>query len=374
MKKLSFAIIGCGRISYKHIDAIIENNDLARLIATCDIVIDKAHARSKEYLEKLQKKITDKDCDLTTPLVCDDYKYILANKDIDIVSICTESGKHAEIAIEALKSGKHVLVEKPMALSTKDADEMIYLAKSKNLKLGVCHQNRFNPPIQELRQAIDEGRFGKIFAVTARILWNRNKEYYTQASWRGTFDQDGGCLMNQCIHNIDLLQWMVGQPIKEINGLVNNYTHPYIQAEDYGSIQLEFIDGTIGNIEGTVVTYPQNLEETLTVLGEKGTVVIGGKAVNEILVWNFEDRKDDLNNVLQSFDNKIENIYGNGHIPLYTDFMNSIKEDTEPLINGKEGKIAMSIILHSYLSSKYKKRVKFDINNIMLTKQGVKEI
>jgi hypothetical protein len=175
-----------------------------------------------------------------------------------------------------------VIVEKPMALSTSDAEKMIETARKNNVKLCISHQNRFNPTIRRLRRAVEEGRFGRIIAGNARILWNRGYDYYHQAPWRGTYDQDGGCLMNQCIHDIDLLQWMLGGEAEWVHGAVGNYIHSFIEAEDYGSIQIRFKNGAIGSVEGTVCVYPRNLEETLTIIGEKGVVSLGGLAVNKI--------------------------------------------------------------------------------------------
>lgn len=273
---LNFAIIGCGRISYKHVEAIANNHSEARLIAVCDTIEERAKKKAEEYVEKMASQ----GILVEMPKIYTHYEELLKDSAVDIVTIATESGKHARVSIDAMNAGKHVIVEKPMAMSIEDADRMIEASERNNVKLCVCHQNRFNPAVQKLRQAVEEGRFGRIFAGNARVLWNRNEDYYMQAPWRGTREQDGGCLMNQCIHNIDLLQWMLGGEVEQVNAMLGNFTHPYIEMEDYGSIQIRFKNGVIGNVEGTVCVYPQDLEETLTILGEKGTVVIGGKAVN----------------------------------------------------------------------------------------------
>ena len=195
MKKLNFLLIGCGRISKNHVAAAAENAGLMELVAVCDLIEERAEEKAASLQEKTGKR----------PAVYTDYKKALEELEIDCCSIATESGYHAEIALDCLRRGKHVLVEKPMALSTHDAQLMIQEANSRGLKLGVCHQNRFNAPIQELHRAIEDNRFGKLVNGTARILWNRSMPYYEQAPWRGTWEQDGGTLMNQCIHNIDLL-------------------------------------------------------------------------------------------------------------------------------------------------------------------------
>ena len=356
MKKLKFALIGCGRISANHIKALIDNYQDAELIALCDIIKDKSELKADEYI----LKASEKNFSVKRPKIFTDYKKMLQEEDIDACSICTESGYHAEIALNCLTQKKHILVEKLMAMSIPDADRMIREAEENNVKLSVCYQNRFNPTIQKLRQAIEEGRFGKIIAVTARILWNRNKNYYDQAKWRGTWKLDGGCLMNQCSHSIDLLQWMTGDEIETVFGQTGNYLHPYNETEDYGSIIVRFKNKVIGNIEGTVCVYPKNLEETLTIIGEKGTAVIGGLALNKIIVWNFKDNKDSLEEVQKKFNSEIPNVYGRGHTPLYKNFIGAIRNNTNPLINGNEGKKSLSIILMAYKSQKYSRIINYN--------------
>ena len=382
MNKLRIALIGCGRISYKHIEALVENSDEIKLIAVSDIFSEKAVARANQYSKGIYDKAEWPDgCEdnayvpgaTIPPVVYKDYKELLDQEEIDAVSICTESGYHAEIAIYCMKKGKHVIVEKPMALSVEDADLMIRIAEERHVKLCVSHQNRFNPPIQKLRQAIETERFGKIIGGTARILWNRNQGYYSQAPWRGTYEFDGGCLMNQCIHNIDLLQWMLGGNVESVNGVVRNCMHDYIEAEDYGSVQVEFSGGIIGNIEGTVCVFPENLEETLTIFGEKGTVAIGGLAVNKIEVWRFCDGLENEADVVKSCSNEIDTVYGNGHAVLYKDFIDSVRNDRKPYIDGSDGKIAMQIILAAYKSSREKRRVNWsECGSLKSTDGGVK--
>lgn len=358
MSKLKFALIGCGRISDNHIKALIDNSNNTELVSVCDLIKNKAEQRANEYVNQAKEN----NISLKKPKIFTDYKKMLQEEDIDACSICTESGYHAKIALNCLTQKKHVLVEKPMAMSLLDADSIIREAEENNVKLSVCYQNRFNPTIQKLRQAIEEGGFGKIIAITARILWNRNKDYYNQAKWRGTWKLDGGCLMNQCTHNIDLFQWMTGDEIETVFGQTGNYLHPYNETEDYGSIIVRFKSKAIGNIEGTVCVYPKNLEETLTIIGEKGTAVIGGLALNKIKVWNFEDQKESLEEVQQKYNSEIPNVYGKGHTPLYNNFIDAIQNNNSPLIDGSEGKKSLSIVLMAYKSQKFTKPITYKKN------------
>ncbi|MEG2199517.1 MAG: Gfo/Idh/MocA family oxidoreductase [Anaerovorax sp.] len=350
MNKVKFAIIGCGRIAKNHVKAAIDNAESMQLVAVCDIIKENAIEKATQYAEGHRAQ----------PSVYVDYKEMLEKEEIDAVTICTESGYHPEIAIYSMNQGKHVITEKPMALSVEDADAMIHAGQANRVKLCVSHQNRFNPPIQKLREAVEKGRFGRLIAGNARILWNRNQGYYSQAPWRGTYQLDGGCLMNQCIHNIDLLQWMLGGDIDWVNGAVGNFMHDYIAAEDYGSIQLGLKEGIIGNVEGTVCVYPTNLEETLTIMGEKGIVAIGGVAVNKIETWRFADGLDTEEEVMTLCNGEVESVYGNGHTPLYRDFIDAIENDRKPYIDGKDGKIAMQIILAAYKSSMEGRRISWE--------------
>ncbi|MCG8539352.1 MAG: Gfo/Idh/MocA family oxidoreductase [Clostridia bacterium] len=355
MSKLKFAILGCGRISSKHVEALVNNFPEAELVAACDIMEERAKKCVDQYISLINEKSQHANDGVAISLDVErralrdvnyyiDYEEMIRKEDIDIVAIATESGYHAKHSIDCLNANKHVLVEKPMALSSIDADKMIKLAKKKGLKLGVCHQNRFNPPIQKLRKAIEEGRFGKIVNGTARILWNRNNDYYKQAPWRGTKALDGGTLMNQCIHNIDLLQWMMDSEVERVYSERGTFLRN-IEMEDFGAILIRFKNGAIGIVEGSACVYPKNLEETLSIFGEKGTVVIGGLAVNEVKTWMFEEQKD----YDEEHDNiDINNVYGEGHIQLYKDFINAINNNTEPLINGEEGRKAMEIVLSAY--------------------------
>lgn len=361
MKKLNFAIIGCGRISKKHVEGIANNYKEANLVAVCDIMPDKMECTIDKYIEVLNNK--NMDIYKSSIKKYTDYNEMIKKEDIDVVTIATESGYHAKHVIDCLDLGVHIIVEKPIALSIQDADNMINKAREKGLKLAVCHQNRFNKPIQMLRQAVENNRFGKVVNGTARILWNRNMNYYEQAPWRGTWEFDGGTLMNQCIHNIDLLQWMMGGEIESVYAQIGRFLRD-IEAEDFGAIIIRFKSGAIGIIEGSACVYPKNLEETLSIFGEKGTSVIGGLAVNKIQTWRFEDDLDSEEGIIKNQEDDPDSVYGFGHTPLFKDFIDSIKEDRQPLINGEEGKKAVNIILAAYKSSKEKNVIDFPVKNI----------
>ena len=346
MEKLRLALIGAGRIANrKHMEALLENSDMIELVGVCDLIEDKAMAFSKKYADRFGSK----------PEISTSADDFFKRDDIDAVAIATSSGTHYDLAMRALESGKHVLVEKPMALSTKHMDRMIDLSRRKNLKLAVSFQNRFNPPIIELRKKVDDGSFGRIFYGVASIRWNRNEDYYKQADWRGKWRSDGGVLMNQSTHNIDLLQWMLGGNVEEVVGFVENFNHPYIEAEDFGSAIVKFKNGAVGIIEGTSVVYPKNLEETLSLFGERGTVKIGGLAVNRIEVWRFEN--EDSHPMMNLPDP--DTVYGYGHVPLYRDFYESIDTGRDPAISGEEGRKAVDIVLAIYKSHLEKRAVKF---------------
>ena len=323
----------------------MKNSDIFELVSVCDLVEDKALHLSKLYYERAGKK----------PEITTSASQLFKRKDIDAVAIATSSDAHYPLTIEALESGKHVLLEKPMALSTKHMDEMIELSRRKNLKLAVSFQNRFNPPVQELRKKIESRDFGRIFYGVASIRWNRNEDYYKQAEWRGKWRSDGGVLMNQSTHNIDLLQWMLGGDVKEVYGHLENFSHPYIEAEDFGAAVIKFRNGAVGILEGTSVIYPKNLEETLSIFGEKGTVKLGGLAVNRIEVWRFEN--EDSHPFMKLPDP--DTVYGFGHIPLYRDFYESIDQGRDPAVPGEEGRKAVDIVLAIYKSHLTGKPVKF---------------
>lgn len=347
---LNYALIGCGRISPNHISAAINNN--LNIVALCDIDIQKTENLVNTF-------------DLGSNVICyDNYENMLKNEKIDLIAIATESGNHATIAINCIKAGINLIIEKPIALSLNDADEIIDLSKKHNVIVSSCHQNRFNKSIQKIREAIDENRFGKLLHGTAHIRWNRGKDYYSQALWRGTWEQDGGALMNQCIHNIDLLRWMFGNEIEEVFAYTDNLRHPYIEAEDLGMALIKFKNGAYGIIEGTTNIFPKNLEETLYIFGEKGTVKAGGKSVNIIEEWIFNDNLDDAKEIKETYKENPPTVYGFGHTPLYENVVDSILNHKDPYISATDGRNALELVLAIYLSAKTNKPIRLPLKNI----------
>jgi len=345
---LKYAIIGCGRISPNHIAAAVENK--LDIVALCDIKESKMDDLAEKFkLSQNIRKYTD-------------YKEMLKNENPEIVAICTESGKHGQIALDCLDEGANLIIEKPIALSLEEADAIINKAKEKKLKVSACHQNRFNKSVQKIREAVEANRFGKLLHGTAHIRWNRDDNYYKQASWRGTWEQDGGALMNQCIHNIDLLRWMMGDEITEIVGMTDNMIHKEVEAEDLGLALIKFKNGSYGVIEGTTNIYPQNLEETLYIFGEKGTVKAGGKSVNLIEEWQFGDNLDDPEEVKEKYHENPPNVYGFGHNPLYADVIDAIKNNRDPYVTAKDGRNALELVLAIYKSSAEGKSIKFPLD------------
>ncbi len=341
-KPLRFAVIGCGRIAPNHGQAIAGLPE-ATLVAAADIVKERAEEFTSRFGGESYRS----------------YKEMLERTDVDAVCICTPSGLHAEQGIAAAQAGKHVLVEKPMALSLREADALIKACRENGVTLGVVHQNRFNPAIVRLRKALESGRFGQLNMGTAVLRWHRDENYYTQAPWRGTWAMDGGCLMNQTIHCIDLLQWMMG-PVESVFAQTATRVRK-IEAEDNAAAVLRFRNGALGLIESSVTIYPKNLEETLNLFGTTGTAVIGGVAVNRIEAWRFGDGTDTEDQVLGEQKADPASVYGFGHTPLIADFIEAVGSRREPAVSGVEGRKALEIILSIYRSSRTGQPVLFPL-------------
>lgn len=351
---MKYALIGCGRIAVNHLIAVYNNK--LDIVAVCDILPEKMDQilakRGWENREDI-KRYTD-------------YKEMLIAEKPELVSIATESGIHAEIALFCIENGVNVIIEKPMAMNMADAEKIIALAKEKGIKVAACHQNRFNIAVQKMRGALEAGRFGRLSHGSIHVRWNRNKGYYDQAKWRGTWAQDGGALMNQCIHGIDLLRWMMGEDIVEVYGQTRQQFHDYLEAEDLGMAVLTFSNGAIATIEGTTNVYPENLEETLYIFGEKGTAKLGGKSTNTIDVWDFADEQEgDAEN--KGFQETTSNVYGNGHTQLFRDMMEAIRDNRPPYVDAVAGRNALEVVLAIYKSAAVGKPVKLPLTDCAST-------
>ena len=352
---MKYALIGCGRIAVNHVKAV-ENNQL-EFVAACDL--------SFEHIEMLFDK-TEYDGRDKIQTYTDYKKMINEHPELELVAIATSSGAHAEIALYCIDNGINVIIEKPIAMSMKDADEIVKRGKEKGVKVCACHQNRFNNAVQQTIKAIDSGRFGKISHGSIHVRWNRNKEYYDQALWRGTWAEDGGCLTNQCIHGIDLLRWMMGGEIDTVFGTIKQQQHDYLEAEDVGMAVVSFNNGAIATIEGTTNVFPKNLEETLYLFGEKGTVKLGGTATNNIDIWEFSD-EDATDIDSKGLVEVTSNVYGNGHTRLYTDVIDAIINNREPYVDAIAGKNALELVLAIYKSAKTGQPVKLPLDDFSST-------
>lgn len=337
---MNYALIGCGRISTNHIAAAARNG--FTIVAVCDVIPEKME-------EVLGKHALADDPSIARYV---DYRHMLADHpELELISIATESGKHAAIALDCIDAGVSVIIEKPIAMSMADADEIIRRSEEKDVLVSACHQNRFNVAVQKARAALEAGRFGRLSHGSIHVRWNRNRNYYEQAPWRGTWEEDGGCLMNQCIHGIDLLRWMMGGELVSVYGQTRQRFHGYLEAEDVGVAVLTFANGAVATVEGTVNVYPKNLEETLYLFGETGTVKIGGTSTNNIDVWDFADESeaDEENKGLKE---QTSNVYGNGHAALFADMADAIADHRAPYVDAHAGRAALEAVLAIYASQK----------------------
>lgn len=343
MKKIiNIGLIGSGRIALKHFEAMNLFKDKIKLIAICE--------NDKNKITKLNQKFK-------IPIY-NNLKKMINNHLFDLIVVCTPSGLHPQHSILAFKKKVNVLTEKPMATKLKDAIEMNKIAKSNKVKLFVVKQNRFNPTLQILKKAIDENRFGKIYLILVNVLWNRDQNYYNSAKWRGTKKLDGGALMNQSSHYVDLLTWLVG-PVKKVYS-INRTLERKIEVEDTAILNIEFKSGALCSFSSTMLTYKANYEGSITIIGENGTVKIGGKAVNEIDKWEFKDKKN-YDKKIFDLSYKIDSVYGKGHALVYKEIINYFHNNKTFETDGKEGIKSLEIIEASYLSSKINKPIKLPL-------------
>jgi len=326
------AVVGCGRISRNHFEAIDKIADL-ELAAVCDVIAERARDAEARY-----------------GVPCfETYEDMLASVRCDAVAVCTPSGLHPKHGIAAARAGKHVICEKPMAISLESADALVRECDAAGVHLFVVKQNRLNPSIQLLRHAIERGRFGRIYLANTTVRWTRPQEYYDQAPWRGTWEFDGGAIMNQASHYVDLIQWLVG-PVESVMAKTATLARR-IETEDTGIAVLKFRSGALGVIEVTMLTYPRNLEGSITILGEKGTVKVGGTAVNRIEHWAFADYDDD-DKLVESTATNPPTVYGFGHEGYYRNVVAVLRGEAKAETDGRAGRKSLELILGIYESAK----------------------
>lgn len=332
-KMLQFALVGCGRIAKRHSELLGFNKiEGACLAAVCDVELSKAVEIGERF---------------SVPAF-EDMHEMMSSTNVDVVVVLTESGNHARDVVALAQYRKHIIVEKPMALTLNDADGMISACDEAGVKLFVVKQNRFNVPVVKLREALDAGRFGKLILGTVRVRWSRNQAYYDQAAWRGTWAMDGGVLTNQASHHIDMLEWMFG----EVDSVFARATTAMvdIEAEDTAVVTLQFRNGALGLIEATTAVRPKDLEGSISVLGERGAVEIGGFAVNEMKIWNFVEPRPEDRDVLDRYSVNPPNVYGFGHQAYYEHVVDSIVNNKRHLVDGLQGRKSLELINAIYES------------------------
>jgi UDP-N-acetyl-2-amino-2-deoxyglucuronate dehydrogenase len=332
-EKIKIAVVGCGRISAKHFESIQQNANYLELVAICDVnnkilnqCADKFNVASYTSMSKLLKSV-----------------------DVDIVAICTPSGLHPDQAVLAAQHGVHVITEKPMATRWKDGLRMVKACDSADVNLFVVKQNRKNSTLKLLKQAITEKRFGKIYMVHLNVFWTRPQEYYDSAKWRGTWELDGGAFMNQASHYVDLIDWLIG-PVANIQAMTATQARD-IEVEDTGVMNIRWRSGALGSMSVTMLTYPQNYEGSITIIGEKGTVRVGGVAVNKIEQWDFKDKRkydDEIHNISY----ETTSVYGFGHSLYYKNVIDVLYGKADPETDGREGLKSLEVLIALYLSAR----------------------
>lgn len=338
---LNFAIVGCGRIAKRHSELLGHGQIKgAHLVAVCDLVEGKANRIGEQF---------------GVPYFTDMHQ-MMRSVSVDVVVVLTESGNHAGHVIALAPYGKHIIVEKPMALTLDDADAMIQACDAAGIKLFVVKQNRFNVPVIKLREALEEGRFGKLVMGTVRVRWCRPQSYYDQDAWRGTWALDGGVLTNQASHHVDLLEWMMGDVVSVF--AMSTTALARIEAEDTAVVTLRFKNGALGVIEATTAARPTDLEGSLSILGEGGSVEIGGFAVNKMKIWNFVSPRADDEDVMERYSVNPPNVYGFGHQAYYEHVVDCIQNCKIHLVDGLVGRRSLELINAIYESIETGKEIR----------------
>jgi UDP-N-acetyl-2-amino-2-deoxyglucuronate dehydrogenase len=337
-RRIRFALVGCGRISKNHIDSLKKHGKDAEVVAVCDIDDNALEAAQAETRGEAFLR----------------YEDLLEKSSADVVVLATPSGLHAEQTVLAAKAGKHVITEKPMATRWRDGKRMVAACDAAKVRLFVVKQNRRNATLQLLKRAIVEKRFGRIYMASINVLWTRPQEYYDAAKWRGTWEFDGGAFMNQASHYVDLLDWMIG-PVESVQAYTATLERN-IEVEDTGALALRWRSGALGTMSVTMLTYPKNLEGSITVIGERGTVRIGGLAVNEIQHWEFADKRPDDERVHEA-SYATTSVYGFGHPLYYENVIQTLRGKAEPETDGREGLRSLELLVAIYISARDGRRV-----------------
>jgi UDP-N-acetyl-2-amino-2-deoxyglucuronate dehydrogenase len=337
-RRIRFALAGCGRISANHFEALAKHAERAELVGVCDIDPD-ALRRAEERTGAPGFRTLDA---------------MLAGTNADIVILSTPSGIHAEQAVQVAAAGRHVMTEKPMATRWDDGKRMVHACDHAGVHLFVVKQNRRNATLQLLKRAVERRRFGRIYMVNINVFWTRPQSYYDSAPWRGTWEFDGGAFMNQASHYVDLLDWLIG-PVESVQAYTATLARN-IQVEDTGVVSLRWRTGALGSMNVTMLTYPKNLEGSITIIGEKGTVRIGGVAVNKIEHWSFADADPDDAKVEQA-SYETTSVYGFGHPLYYDNVIQSLRGEAQPDTDGREGLHSLEILIATYLSARDGRRV-----------------
>jgi len=329
---LRFGLIGCGRVAPRHAQSIAELPG-TQLVAAADVILSRVNRFAAEYRAE--------------PFT--DYRRLLDRQDVDVVNICVPSGLHAQVALDAFRAGKHVIVEKPIALSLSDANRMIAAAQLADRKLCVVLQNRYNPPMQDLKRIVESGRLGRLLLGNATVRWYRPQEYY-EDGWHGTWAMDGGALMNQSIHHIDALQWLLGWP-ESVFAYSATLAHR-MEAEDVGVATIRFRGGTLGVVEGSTVTYPENLEGSVAIFGERGSLKVGGTALNRKVIWKVDGELEHEKELLTREQIDPPSVYGASHRAVIADMTEAILADRAPKTDGNEAKKSLALVLAMYESAR----------------------
>ena len=332
-RKIRIAIVGCGRISKNHFDSIEQHKDNMELIAVCDNNSEVLKEHEEKYMVKGYLRLEE----------------MLKSEKLDLVSICTPSGVHPKQVELAAKYGVHVMTEKPMATRWQDGVRMVRACDNANVRFFVVKQNRRNSTLQLLKRAVDEKRFGRIYMVHINVFWTRPQEYYDQAKWRGTWELDGGAFMNQASHYVDLIDWLIG-PVDSVQAMTGTLARD-IEVEDSGVLNVRWRSGALGSMSVTMLTYPKNLEGSITIIGEKGTVRVGGVAVNDIQHWEFSDTRDYDKNIKEA-NYDTTSVYGFGHPLYFKNVIDVMRGESEPETDGREGLKSLEVLIAAYLSAR----------------------